>query len=140
MLKAHQACIDLGKNVLRIQTREVSFLSEHELPEQARIMDEEPSSTTTPSSVPASQGQASSSAQPPTTPFPGGGRTLGTAPAGGDGAAARPGGRSAAAPASNRHSEESISTIMGLGVTREVAISTLDAAEGNLDAAASLLF
>jgi DNA damage-inducible protein 1 len=29
---------------------------------------------------------------------------------------------------------------MGLGATREVAISTLDAAGGNLDVAASLLF
>ena len=36
MLKAHQACIDLEKNVLRIQGREVSFLPEHELPEKAR--------------------------------------------------------------------------------------------------------
>jgi len=31
MLKAHQACIDLEKSVLRIQGREVRFLSEHEL-------------------------------------------------------------------------------------------------------------
>lgn len=29
MLKAHQACIDLEKNVLRIQGREVKFLAEH---------------------------------------------------------------------------------------------------------------
>ena len=36
MLKAHQACIDLEKNVLRIQGREVRFLAEHELPEKAR--------------------------------------------------------------------------------------------------------
>ena len=36
MLKAHQACIDLEKNVLRIQGREVSFLAEHELPDKAR--------------------------------------------------------------------------------------------------------
>ena len=32
MLKAHQACIDLEKNCLRIRGREVSFLPEHEIP------------------------------------------------------------------------------------------------------------
>ena len=36
MLKGHRACIDLEKNVLRIQGREIPFLSEHELPEKAR--------------------------------------------------------------------------------------------------------
>ena len=36
MLKAHQACIDLEKGVLRIQGREVAFLPEHELPPNAR--------------------------------------------------------------------------------------------------------
>jgi len=136
MLKAHQACIDLEKNVLRIQTREVRFLSEHELPEKARIMDagaEDPSTPT-----PAGPSSAPNQPLPPTTPFPGGGRTLGTTPAAGP---ARMGQRRPpAAPATGRHSEEAISTIMGLGVTREVAISTLDAAGGNLDVAASLLF
>ncbi len=39
MLKQHQACIDLDKNVLRINGREVTFLAEHELPEQARMME-----------------------------------------------------------------------------------------------------
>ena len=34
MLKAHQACIDLEKYVLRIRGREVKFLEEHELPEK----------------------------------------------------------------------------------------------------------
>lgn len=40
MLKAHQACIDLEKNALRIQGREVQFLAEHELPDKARDMGE----------------------------------------------------------------------------------------------------
>ena len=36
MLKAHQAYINLEKNVLRIQGREVSFLAEYELPDKVR--------------------------------------------------------------------------------------------------------
>lgn len=36
MLMAHQACIDLEKNVLRIRGREMRFLAEHELPEKAK--------------------------------------------------------------------------------------------------------
>jgi DNA damage-inducible protein 1 len=35
MLKRYQASIDLAKNVLIIQGREVRFLSEHELPSSA---------------------------------------------------------------------------------------------------------
>lgn len=39
MLKRYQACIDLAKNSLIIQNREVRFLAEHELPSSA--MEEE---------------------------------------------------------------------------------------------------
>ena len=42
--------------------------------------------------------------------------------------------------AQSRYPEEHIRTLMDLGVSREVAISTLEAAGGNLDMAASLLF
>ena len=35
-LKNHQACIDLGKNVLRIQGEEIAFLSEKDLPGEAK--------------------------------------------------------------------------------------------------------
>lgn len=139
MLKAHQACIDLGKNVLRIQTREVRFLSEHELPDKARIMD---SGAEDPSSAPSSStaGSSSSRSQPAPSTFPGGGHTLGATPTAA-GRGATPGGRRPpSSQAATRHSEEAIATIMGLGATREAAISTLDAAGGNLDVAASLLF
>ncbi|CAL1700323.1 unnamed protein product [Somion occarium] len=115
MLKAHQACIDLEKNVLRIQGREVSFLAEHELPEKARHMDagtlEEASN---PQAGPSSSGASSA---PQQQHFPGSGHTLGSTPAPGIGRGA---------PAA--------------GVSREVAISTLEAAGGNVDVAASLLF
>lgn len=134
MLKAHQACIDLEKNVLRIQGREVKFLAEHELPDKARIFE-----TGEADSIPSGNPQAGPSNQPSgaSQPFPGSGQTIGSAPAPGAGRGAPAAG---AAQVQSRYSEEAITTLMGLGVSREVAISTLDAAGGNIDVAASLLF
>lgn len=138
MLKAHQACIDLEKSVLRIQGREVRFLSEHELPEKARLIDsgaDDPiASTPGPSSSAPQPAQMSGgrSAGASGSSFPGGGNTLGSAPT--PRASTRP------AAAQSRHPDSAIELIMGLGVSREVAISMLDAAGGNVDAAASLLF
>ncbi|PPQ63164.1 hypothetical protein CVT24_005804 [Panaeolus cyanescens] len=121
MLKAHQACIDLEKGVLRIQGREVRFLSEHELPEKARDPVEPPVDQPTPSAP-------QTTSNPPRAPaFPGGGNTLGSAPA-------------ARAAPQQRHPEDKIRILMDLGATREIAISSLDAAGGNVDVAASLLF
>lgn len=42
MLKRHQACIDLKKNCLTINGQDVRFLSEHELPESAKMTEENP--------------------------------------------------------------------------------------------------
>lgn len=135
MLKAHQACIDLAKNVLRIQGREVGFLSEHELPEKAR--DKPEMSPEEVERMAAGAGAGPSSGAPtgraPPASFPGGGNSLGAAPR----AAPPP---RAPAPSASRHSEDSIRMLMDLGATREVAISSLDAAGGNVDVAASLLF
>ncbi|VDC02492.1 unnamed protein product [Peniophora sp. CBMAI 1063] len=133
MLKAHQACIDLGKNVLRIQGREVQFLSEHELPDKARIFE-------TPHGDEGTEGPSTPSNPTPAQPnpqqrFPGAGNTIGSGPTN----TAAPAPRRNAPPASS-HPESAIQTLMGLGATREIAISTLDAAGGNLDVAASLLF
>lgn len=139
MLKAHQACIDLEKSVLRIQGREVSFLSEHELPEKARMIEsgvDDPGASTSGSSSsapqPAQQPSGGRNAGTSSSSFPGGGNTLGSAPT--PRASTRP------AAAQSRHPDSAIELIMGLGVSREVAISMLDAAGGNVDAAASLLF
>lgn len=132
MLKAHQACIDLEKSVLRIQGREVSFLAEHELPEKARdpVM---PSEDSTMGTQPSGSGTTGAAAQP----FPGSGQTIGAAPLPGRGRGAPAAGASAA---QSKYPEETIRTLMDFGVSREVAVSTLDAAGGNLDVAASLLF
>lgn len=62
MLKRHQACIDLEKNCLRIQGREIRFLSEHELPAKARGMEELAEELEAASVVPGAKGIA------PTTP------------------------------------------------------------------------
>jgi len=135
MLKAHQACIDLEKSVLRIQGREVRFLSEHELPEQARLLDsqmEDPSASTSDSSSSAPQPARLDGAGSRGPSFPGGGNTLGSAPA--PRASMRP------AAAQTPHPESAIRLMMDLGASRELAISTLDAAGGNVDVAASLLF
>lgn len=133
MLKAHQACIDLEKSVLRIQGREVKFLAEHELPDKAR----EEMELSAPSTSGPSTSAAGPSSAPQQPPFPGSGNSLGAAPQPGRGRGAPAAG---AAATQSRYSEESINTLMALGVSREVAISTLEAAGGNLDVAASLLF
>ncbi|KAK1222224.1 DNA damage-inducible protein 1 [Marasmius sp. AFHP31] len=132
MLKSYQACIDLGKGVLRIQGREVRFLSEHELPENAR----QEASAEVPG--PSGVGGPVPRAPAPNQPFSGHGNVLGSAPA--QRPPVNPRASGALQSNNSRHPEASIKMIMDLGVTREVAISTLDAAGGNVDVAASLLF
>lgn len=134
MLKAHQACIDLEKNVLRIQGREVKFLPEHELPKNALDGElAEDGETITSPDVAGTPGATTSSAGP--SHFPGSGHTLGTTPVPlGQRASGPP------APAPTNHSEEAIQALMALGASRDVAIQSLTAAGGNLDVAASLLF
>ncbi len=130
MLKAHQACIDLEKNVLRIQGREVRFLSEHELPDKARDPIHLDPATEGPVPRGACSARGGGGVIVLVHVSPGGGRSLGAAPA--RGAPQR-------TPSSN-HPEASIQILMDLGATRELAISTLDASGGNVDVAASLLF
>lgn len=142
MLKAHQAVIDLSKNVLRIGGREVAFLAEHELPAQARAF-ENPQNpgqqllSGSPSTATAGSSSGAPSGGPPTQPrFPGSGNTLGSPPSS---SGVRPIPAQATRPASS-HPESSIETLMNLGATREAAIQALDAMGGNVDYAASMLF
>jgi DNA damage-inducible protein 1 len=126
MLKAHQACIDLEKGVLRIQGREVRFLAEHELPEKSRRGEIPPEAVPVVESTPLQGSSGGSSGRNPVVSR-------------GAGSSRSPG---LSRPLSaSRYPESNIRTIMDLGgVSREVAISTLDAAGGNVDVAASLLF
>jgi DNA damage-inducible protein 1 len=179
MLKAHQACIDLAEDCLRIKGRTVRFLPEHELPDNAR-MDANPESTDANASSSSAAGPSSnpgSTAVP--NSFPGSGNTLGGAgtPSSQN---SRPGSRlnpgtpgignlvNAGTPTSSRQTpgpspnanrsgsasagtnsnpnasqfpEKDIQVIMGMGgVSRLQAIQTLEAAGGNVEVAASLLF
>lgn len=140
MLKAHQACIDLEKGVLRIQGREVKFLAEHELPEKARVFDQGQESAS--GSQSSGSGPPASTGQHQGSSFPGRGSTLGTTP--------KPQTERSQPqpqqqppvrqPSASRYPESSIKVLMDLGVTREQAIQYLDVAGGNVDVAASFLF
>jgi DNA damage-inducible protein 1 len=133
MLKAHQAVIDLEKGCLRIRGREIRFLSEHELPDKARVFEAPPDEPVSGGSSGPGQSQAGPSH------FPGSGNTIGAPPMGAP--APPPAHAGTAQPqGGTRHPESAIATLMGLGATREIAIQSLDAADGNLDVAASLLF
>jgi len=124
MLKAHQACIDLEKNVLRIQGREVKFLAEHELPAKAR--DSLLLADSNDRAPEISRQSASTSNSSPSVPNP---RR--------DAALRQP---APSQPTARRWAEKDIETLMGFGVTRDAAIQMLDATNGNVDAAASILF
>ena len=81
MLKAHQACIDLGKNVLRIREREVKFLGEHEILEPKTRVSESSRDWQEPGSQPSGSGSLNpptSTGQDQDSSFPGQGGTLGT--------------------------------------------------------------
>ncbi|KAJ9101834.1 hypothetical protein QFC21_003174 [Naganishia friedmannii] len=139
MLKRHQACIDLEKNCLRIQGREIPFLAEHQLPAFARGAEElaeeleqasvkagakgvaptVPHEVVTPGLVNAVKGGLQAGAS-----FPGSGHALGL----GSGTAATVTGGS---HASSPFPESDIQAIVNLGVSREQAIQTLTAAGGN---------
>jgi len=138
MLKAHQACIDLQRGVLRIQGREVGFLAEHELPDKARIFEnQEPGSQ---SSGPGPS-NPSSTGQNQVSSFPGQGHALGATPRT-QPKKPQPQVQQSQPqqPSTPIYPDSSIETLVNLGATREQAIQFLDAAGGNVDGAASLLF
>jgi DNA damage-inducible protein 1 len=141
MLKAHQACIDLEKGVLRIQGREVKFLAEHELPEKARVFDagedhepgSQPSGPGPSNPTPTGQNQGS--------PLPRQGDTLGATPRTQvERSQPRPQQSQTQQQPASRYPESSIKVLMDLGTTREQAIQYLDMSGGNVDVAASFLF
>ncbi|CAG8538009.1 7893_t:CDS:10 [Ambispora leptoticha] len=148
MLKRHQACIDLKRNVLIINEKEVPFLPEHELPESARmdeIADETiplieastststATSTTTTASTSNGVNTSNTQTNSNTTvtssstsiPISGSSVPLSSATAG---------------TTQSKYPETDILKLVSLGIPREQAIQLLDLAGGNPDLAASFLF
>ncbi|KAJ2528926.1 DNA damage-inducible protein 1 [Coemansia sp. RSA 1933] len=121
MLKRHLACVDLKKNALVINDEVVEFLPEHQIPKDSQDND---NPTDEPSAL---------AAQSPSTPARLGGMTAASASRGTQ--QQQTGTRS-----SGTYSEATIKTIMDLGVSRSEAIRHLDAAGGNPEVAASLIF
>lgn len=128
MLKRHQACIDLSTNTLRIGETDIPFLSEHELPEKARLR---PAQDLEVTSAPPSQ-------------------TLPQVPNPATGASSAAG--SSRAPGTTQSSEDiqTVSThhakkdlmpqLISFGATPDQAAQLLEAAGGDVDVAASMLF
>lgn len=68
MLKRHQACIDLSTNTLRIGDSEIPFLSEHQLPDKARIPEAADAQASQPSQSTAGPSSASVAGPSRSTP------------------------------------------------------------------------
>ncbi|SCZ92699.1 BZ3500_MvSof-1268-A1-R1_Chr5-2g08117 [Microbotryum saponariae] len=160
MLKRHQACIDLQKDALVIQGREIRFLSEHELPNgfENGPMGDEPAGTSQSLSTPA-VGSGLGSASAPTastSSFPGSGQALGAppnraAPLTGPSSSSSSSFVPSSGPTStststttpqppSKHFEDKISNLVALGVSRPEAIKLLDLTNGHVEQAAGLLF
>jgi len=150
MLRRHQAIIDLKANVLRIGEVETPFLGEADLPESARERPEDLAEAEhlansaakrardTAANLASSSGQAAAAGS--NAGAPGSSAvTAGSGPsiAAAAPAAAKPSPASQVAPA---FPEEVVQSLMALGVSREQAVAALQAAGGNPDLAAGLLF
>ncbi|KAF5002547.1 hypothetical protein FDECE_10611 [Fusarium decemcellulare] len=144
MLKRYQASIDLAKDKLIIQGEEVPFLGEAEIPkeEEAAVVQE----PTLPGPDGTTIGQRSGAVLPPgeqqqppsvVSPQPNPPVSAPAAPAAPAVSTAPP-----AQPAAPRIeiSPQAIESLVSMGATREQAIQALQAADGNADVAASLIF
>ncbi|KAG0227249.1 DNA damage-inducible protein 1 [Actinomortierella wolfii] len=147
MLKRHQACIDLKKNALIINDTEIRFLSEHELPQNAKVQGEltpeelqqiggsvPHASSSSSSNNPSGSGSSSSAPAPAPTPV----TSTPAVAAASAASSARP--NSGQSAQGTTHSNEKIETLMALGFPRDRVIAALDAAGGNVDLAAGFLF
>ena len=122
MLMRHQAVIDLKQRILIVNDERILFLAEHELPRKAQEIKSQniqPSPNAQPITNSSSHGK-----QSPTTSST---RTT----------------TSSSLPQQTRRTtypELSIKTVMDLGFSREEALQSLEACEGNVDNAANMLF
>ena len=149
MLKRYQATIDLAKDKLIVQGEEIPFLGESEIPKDEDGNADEsnipgPAGTSIGSQsgavhdAPGSGQQATSAPAPTPVPAP----AQQSTPAATSSAAAPNTGAAQpqqAAPKANV-SPQNVEMLVGMGATREQAIQALQAAEDNVDVAASLIF
>ena len=167
MLKRYQATIDLGKNALVINGEQIRFLDEHELPSEASAeyeVDQEGTVKVKEGAGPLGAASANANAAAAAAAsvatvapkFPGSGQAVG-ASSGADAssehfashgwsfshptttASGTPPATAAPAP-SSQWPAASIKALTDLGASSTQARSLLDAAEGNVEVAASLLF
>lgn len=139
MLKRYQATIDLARDRLIIQGEEVPFLGEADIPKDEEPSEQEatipgPSGTTigqeTGAVLPPQQSSTTTSSAPAQPALPPRHAPPASAPA----PAATP---STAAP---NVTPAHVESLISMGATREQAIQALQAAEDNVDVAASLIF
>ena len=161
MLKRHACVLDMAKNALIVHGKSIRFLDEHELPASARAEgeeDEEEAQGASSSSGPAADAAAANAAAAQAgagQSFPGSGQTIGGAASGSGDRPSEPAftgmswnhpgpqqtSGSATSPSSAKAwPAASIQTLRDLGASEAQAKSLLDAAGGNVEVAASLLF
>lgn len=134
MLKRHQACIDLATDKLIIQGVQVPFLGEADIPKDVEEALEEEPKVKGPGGTTIG-GRTGSIDAAPGAPGPSSSSAAAARPAAPP-ASAQPAG---SAPAQASFPEEAINTLMQLGISRQQAISALEATGGNVEYAAGLL-
>lgn len=132
MLKRHQASIDLATDKLIIQGVQVPFLGEADIPKDVEEALEEEPKVKGPGGTTIG-GRTGSIDAAPGAPGPSAPAQPAAAPAAAQPAAPAP------APAQASFPEEAINTLMQLGISRQQAISALEATGGNVEYAAGLL-
>jgi DNA damage-inducible protein 1 len=129
-----QACIDLGKNCLRINNEEIAFLPEHELPDRYREKNQEAAAEA--ESHAASTALSSSSTAPAPVSSSSSAAVATAAPA--PKSPAKP--TNTAAASQGQFPEQVIQGIMDLGASRAEALMVLEQSGGNAEVAANLFF
>ena len=138
MLKKHQMCIDLSRNVLRVQDDEIQFLPEHEIPKyMEEAMNDEPK-------VPG-PGGATIGAETGTVQAPPQAHARSTTAAESSRSQTLSPAQNVAPPQqafgqAHPVTEQSIKQITDMGFSREEAVMALNQCQGNVELALGLLF
>lgn len=151
MLKRHNCILDLAKNALVVHGREIRFLDEHELPAAARMeeVDEEESQQAASAggsgpAVDAANANAAASGAGAGQSFPGRGNTLTEQAPTSRGMSWNHDSQRSTSAGSTQQAKswppQSMQALKDLGATDAQAKAFLDAAGGNVEVAASLLF